>query len=66
MIAIIDELGIDIQITEDECDFIDAIYVPSKYPVENVYADSDANADLCEKAIGIAEGVIDSVKQYLG
>ncbi len=43
---------------------MDAIYVPSKYPVENVYADSNANAELCEKAIGIAENVIDSVKQY--
>ena len=29
--------GISIELTEDECDFLDSIYLPSKYPIGSAF-----------------------------
>ncbi len=33
---ILDENKLDIELSEDDCDFLDSIYLPSKYPMVNV------------------------------
>lgn len=50
-----------VDLTTEDCEFLDAIYLPSKNPIENVYPNSEANADLCRRAVEIAEKVIASI-----
>lgn len=58
-------LGINIHISEDDCDLLDAIYLPSKYPLGGVLPDFDPDQDLCDRCLLLAETVIDQVAQEL-
>lgn len=57
--------GHNFEITEDECDFIDAIYLPSKYPIGSALPDFEPDKTLCRKCIAIAERVIESARKQL-
>ncbi|MCK4295301.1 MAG: HEPN domain-containing protein [Candidatus Marinimicrobia bacterium] len=56
---------IEIKITEDECDFLDSVYLPSKYPMSGVLPYYEPDLDICEKGISIAEQIIDNVGNLL-
>ena len=43
------ENGIEADITDDECDFINSIYLPSKYPLRSVLPDYDPGMDILQK-----------------
>lgn len=52
-------------ITEDEADLLDSIYLPSKYPLGNVLPNFEPDQALCQRCLGIAERVRDSVASLL-
>ena len=54
-----------IDLTDDECEFLNSIYLPSKYPLGSVLADFEPDYEICKEALGIAEKVIRSVKGIL-
>ncbi len=54
-----------VQITDDDCDFLDSIYLPSKYPLMSVLPDFEPNEDICNKGILLAEQVLEQVKKKL-
>jgi len=56
---------IQIDITDDDCDFLNTIYMPSKYPIGSVLPEYDPDDKICNQGILIAKKVINSVKQYL-
>lgn len=56
--------SVEIKITDDDCDFLNSIYLPSKYPVGSVLADYEPDEKICQKAIAIAEKALDSVAEY--
>lgn len=56
---------IEIDLSDEECDFINSIYLPSKYPIGNVIPDYDPDEPICRKAISIALTVNKSVAEYL-
>ena len=58
--------SIVVDISDDDCDFLNSIYLPSKYPLGSVIADYEPDIEICDKAIDIALRVIDSVKHLLG
>ena len=60
------EVDLDSGLSEDECDLIDAIYLPSKYPMASVAPDMEPNAELCSHCLAIAERVLGAVRQQLG
>lgn len=62
---ILNEHGVTIDITEDECDLVDTIYLPSKYPIGSVIPDYQPDAEICSQCIEIAERVQKSVKANL-
>ena len=62
---ILAEQGHNFEITEDECDFIDAIYLPSRYPIGSALPDFEPDKALCRKCIAIAERVIESARKQL-
>ncbi len=57
--------GITIDLTDDDCDFLNTIYLPSKYPVGGILAGYDPDGNICQDAILIAEKVLASVEQIL-
>jgi HEPN domain-containing protein len=59
------EQGVTIDISEDECDLLDTIYLPSKYPISSVIPDYQPDAEICSQCIEIAERVEKSVKANL-
>ena len=62
---ILEKNGIIIDLTEDECDFLDSIYLPSKYPLCNVLPSFEPNNDLCNKGISIAKSVLASIQEII-
>jgi len=62
---VLKEQGIWVNISEDDCDLLDTIYLPSKYPIGSVIPDYQPDAEICNQCIKIAERVEHSVKKIL-
>ena len=58
--------GIDIDISDDDCDFLDSIYLPSKYPLGNVLPFYQPDMKICNHAIAIAEKTFKFISDTLG
>ncbi len=56
--------GIGIDITEDECDLLDSLYLPSKYPIGSVLPDFEPDMEICTQCMDIAERINTSVEKY--
>ena len=59
--------NIEVDLSDDECDFLNSIYLPSKYPLGSILADYEpdekvcrAGLDIAEKAVRFANGIIRS------
>jgi len=63
--AALAEHDVDVDITEDERDLLDTIYLPSKYPLGGVIPDFEPDADICRQCLSISKKVIKSVKDHL-
>ena len=50
---------IKIDISDEECDLLDSLYLPSKYPISSVLPDYEPNQELCSKSISIAKRVLE-------
>jgi HEPN domain-containing protein len=57
--------NIDINISEDEIDLIDSIYLTSKYPFGSVLADFEPDEKICLKCIDIVLRVKLDIESYL-
>ncbi len=57
--------GIKVNISDDDCEFLDSIYLPSKYPVSSVLPYYKPDLAICEKALAIAENIFQFVKNLL-
>jgi len=62
---VLKEQGILIDISEDDCDLLDTIYLPSKYPISSVIPDYQPDPEICRQCIVIAKQVEQSVKKIL-
>jgi HEPN domain-containing protein len=47
-----------IHLTDDECDFLDSIYIPTKYPIGSALPDFYPDKRICESSILLAEKVV--------
>ena len=56
--------GVDIDITEDECDLLDSIYLPSKYPLGGVLPDFEPDLEICTRCMAIAERINAMVEEH--
>ena len=63
--TLLNQNNIDINITEDECDLLDSIYLPTKYPVGSVLPDFEPDNQICIDAIEIANRVLLDIKDQL-
>lgn len=58
---LLENSGIEISLTEDECDFLDSIYLPSKYPIGSALPNFYPDYTVCSNSIKIAQRVIKEV-----
>ena len=57
---------IAISLSEEDCDLLDSIYLPSKYPLGGVLPDFEPDASLCQHCLMLAEEVISQVRKVVG
>lgn len=62
---ILERNNILVDISDDECDFLDSIYLPSKYPAFGVLPYFYPDKETCQKAILTAEKVLTDVKNLM-
>ena len=62
---IINSLGLQIDISDDDCDFFDSIYLPSKYPVFSVIPDFVPDNEICTYSIKIGTDIYNSVNEII-
>ena len=60
--AMIQEEGVIPELSEDDCDLLDSIYLPSKYPLGGVLPEFEPNREVCERCLAIARRVRKGVK----
>jgi HEPN domain-containing protein len=63
--TLLQDVGITIGLTEDQCDLFDAVYLPSKYPLGGVLPDFEPDNALCQDCLDIAQKVEEKVKELL-
>jgi len=61
LIALLSALNCDVGIDEVDCDLLDTIYLPSKYPLGNILPDFSADYELCQQCLVIAKKVVEKV-----
>lgn len=61
LVMILTEHGQKVDISEDERDLLDSIYIPSKYPIGGVLPDFEPDIQTCRKCIEIAESFRENV-----
>jgi len=62
---LLSEKDIATGLSDDECDFLDSIYLPSKYPVSSVLPHYEPNAEICETGISIARKVYTAAARFI-
>ena len=65
MNEILKQNNIFLNITDDEIDLIDTIYLTSKYPFGSVLPDFEPDNDICLKCIDIANRVKEDITHYI-
>lgn len=63
--TLLENNGVIIDLTEDECDFLDSIYLPTKYPIGSALPLFYPDKVICNNSILLAERVIDNIKELL-
>lgn len=62
---LLEKNDIAIALTEDECDFLDSIYLPTKYPIGSALPFYYPDLEVCKHSISVAERVIREVKNLI-
>lgn len=57
--------SIDVDLSIDECEFLDSIYLPSKYPVGSILPFFEPDKEICISGIEISERVFMKVSKML-
>jgi HEPN domain-containing protein len=65
LVMLLAQSSLDIGLSEEECELLDSIYLPSKYPIGSVLPDFDPDDKICKTCIAIAERVGASVSALL-
>jgi HEPN domain-containing protein len=58
---LLQQLGIELNLSEDECDLLNSVYLPSKYPLGSALPDFNPDKEICFQVISIAENVLNEV-----
>ena len=62
---VIHKHGIQSELTEENCDLFNAVYMRSRYPAFSVLPDAMPDRETCEKCVSIARRVRESARTAL-
>lgn len=65
LVGLLVDQGITVNISDDEMDFMDTIYLPSKYPIYSALPQALPEPEICKDALKVAEKVQASVSGIL-
>lgn len=65
LVGILTDQGIRVNISDDEMDLMDAIYLPSKYPIYSALPNALPEPEICRDALKFAEKVQASISGIL-
>lgn len=65
LVMMLAENRLDINLAEEECELLDSIYLPSKYPLGSILPDFEPDEQICKSCIAITERVKESVLALL-
>jgi HEPN domain-containing protein len=54
LVILLSERGLSVPIEADECDLLDSIYLPSKYPLGSALPDFGPDRAVCDQCVSIA------------
>jgi len=57
LVTTLSENSIKIEVSEDECDLLDSIYLPSKYPIGSVLPDFEPDGQICRDNLAVAKRI---------
>lgn len=57
--------SVDVDISIDECEFLDSIYLPSKYPVGSILPFFEPDKEICTSGIEISQRIFMKVSKML-
>ncbi|MCB9207900.1 MAG: HEPN domain-containing protein [Ignavibacteriales bacterium] len=63
--SILESKKILVELSEDECDFLDSIYLPSKYPLGSALPYFEPDEKICNNSLLLAKRVIREVEILL-
>ncbi len=66
LVRLLADVGIKIRLRAEDCDLLDSIYLPSKYPLGSVLPAFDPDDELCDRCLALSKIVLEQVKQELG
>jgi len=58
-------VGVDTQLTEEECELLDTIYLPSKYPMGSALPDFNPDEEIGQQCVEIANKVRQAVQPLI-
>ena len=59
------ENDFQVDLSDEECEFLDSIYLPSKYPLGSALPDFEPDDELCKSALEIAQSVYSEIMNLL-
>ncbi len=65
LVHLLTKQQIIICLTAEDCDLIDSIYLPSKYPLGGILPYFEPDADLCLRCIMLAEAVVSQARTVI-
>jgi len=63
LVNLLREAAIIVELSDEECDLFDAIYLPTKYPLGSAMPDFNPDKELCYQCIAIAERLIANTRK---
>lgn len=57
LIQLLKNVDVNIDISDDDCELIDSVYLPSKYPVGGILPDYEPNEAICRQCLEIANNI---------
>jgi len=63
--GILADVGVDVGLTDEDCELLDSIYLPSKYPLGSALPDSQPDREICESCITVASRILSRARERL-
>ena len=58
------KIGFDCGLTDEECDLLDSVYLPSKYPVGTAVPEFEPDEALAARCLAIAERLLHTISSH--